>query len=79
MIVGALNTAYCGCFQVRAVVDEQREALGYGTHQVLFNTDLFGKTSGTYKPLVSTVHFCIVSVQFCITCLVARDAQHALP
>lgn len=30
-------------------------ALGYGTHQVLFNTDLYGKTSGTYKASVSSV------------------------
>eukprot|EP00752_Nemacystus_decipiens_P010638 g9475.t1 len=39
------------CYQeVKAVIEEQRIRLGYGTHQVLFNTDLYGKTSGTYKP-----------------------------
>ncbi|CAN0167309.1 unnamed protein product [Pylaiella littoralis] len=38
------------CYQeVKAVVEEQREKLGYGTHQVLFNTDLYGKTSGTFS------------------------------
>eukprot|EP00752_Nemacystus_decipiens_P010743 g9565.t1 len=37
------------CYQeVKAVIEEQRLRLGYGTHQVLFNTDLYGKTSGTY-------------------------------
>lgn len=38
--------------QVKAVVEEQREKLGYGTHQVLFNTDLYGKTSGTFSASV---------------------------
>lgn len=37
------------CPQVKALVEEERQKLGYGTHQVLFNTDLYGKTSGTYK------------------------------
>ena len=39
--------------QVKAVIEEQRLRLGYGTHQVLFNTDLYGKTSGTYTASVS--------------------------
>eukprot|EP00904_Undaria_pinnatifida_P008194 jgi/Undpi1/4504/HiC_scaffold_17.g07858.m1 len=34
--------------EVKAVVEQQRLALGLGAHQVLFNTDLYGKTSGTY-------------------------------
>lgn len=38
--------------QVKDVIEEHRLRLGYGTHQVLFNIDLFGKTSGTYSASV---------------------------
>ncbi|CAN0302975.1 unnamed protein product [Pylaiella littoralis] len=35
--------------EVKSIVEEQRIRLGYGTHQVLFNTDLYGKASHSYK------------------------------
>lgn len=38
---------------MKTVIEEQRLRLGYGTHQVLFNVDLYGKTSGTYTASVS--------------------------
>lgn len=41
-------------WQVRAVIEEQRAALGLERHQVLFNTDLIEGTSGTYHHKVST-------------------------
>lgn len=48
-----LNWIELDWMQVKAVIEEQRSRLGYGTHQVLFNIDLYGKTSGTYTASVS--------------------------
>lgn len=51
--------------QVKAMIEEQRLRLGYGNHQVLFNIDLFGKTSGTYTASVSdksTQRRCVVAL-----------------
>ncbi|CAM9316179.1 unnamed protein product [Ascophyllum nodosum] len=35
--------------EVRAVIEENRIALGYTRNQVLFSTDMYGSTSGTYN------------------------------
>lgn len=35
--------------QVRTVVEEHRLRLGFTREQVLFSTDLYGSTSGTYR------------------------------
>lgn len=50
-----LSTGDLGeCYQeVKAIVEGQRAALGYGAHQVLFNVDFLGKTSATYTASVS--------------------------
>ncbi|CAB1096959.1 unnamed protein product [Ectocarpus sp. CCAP 1310/34] len=60
------------CYQeVKALVEEQRVALGYGTHQVLFNTDLYGKTSGTYKASAQAHGAAVLD-------LINHDYPHAL-
>ena len=41
--------------QVRTVVEKHRLRLGFTRDQVLFSTDLYGSTSGTYRAEVGFV------------------------
>lgn len=53
------DSGVCGHIcQVKTIIDEQRTELGYGTHQVFINTDLNGRTSGTYVNSVSFYQLC---------------------
>lgn len=51
-----LLTCSCVLRQLKGVINLQLDALGLGKHQVLFNTDLYGQTSGTYRESVSALH-----------------------
>lgn len=52
--------------QVKAEIEKYRAALGLGTHQVLFNTDLYGRTSATYYTYVSSqCHPSVASREAC--------------
>lgn len=43
---------------MKGVIEEHRKALGFDPHQVLFNVDLYGKTSGTYSDEVRLSRRC---------------------
>jgi len=40
------------CLQVREIIEEYRRELGLTRDQVIFSTDMYGNTSGTYHNYV---------------------------
>lgn len=53
LIYDCVLCSISGISQLKSVLEMYRVKLGYGRHQVLVNTDLYGRTSGTYSVSVS--------------------------
>lgn len=52
--------------KVRDTIEEQRLLLGLDKDQVLFNTDMYGSTSGTFNAMVRTQTYRKVVVKIAI-------------